>query len=155
MGSGCSHSSCVVVGDVKEHRGTGLTGIALNYEAAEIQCEKCGQKFRATRSVGRITSLEYSGWHIHDPLTCNHSDFTVDESTKTVQLESTVFTGIAMIFTGGRIDDAKRSYWMAQATCNKCNATFNVRCYFKSELCNFGKDTKYTQTSDWEKCPKI
>lgn len=141
LGFKCTHQDVIVVSDVKKYPNAKGSGLCWYYEAAEVQCSKCQTRFRATRDIGRFTGTDYFGWRIHDTWTCDHEDFTVDESTKKVQHNQTANTS----------GDECCSFWIAEADCNKCNLTLAVRCDFKTEPCNFGQDTENIKTSEWEK----
>ena len=133
MGASCSHSRLEPTGPTDGLREYSDT-VLFKFIVSEVECKDCGQKFRAIKSIGKLTGFEYTGWKIQDPNDCIHNLFIVDESTKKVCKEQNMEGTVLRLLWGPSMDGIQYShFWGADANCVKCNKVLKVRCDYKKE----------------------
>jgi len=148
MGTHCSHNRLEPTGLTNQYSETGIQGIVFEYEAGEIECKDCGQKFRGIRHKGKLTGISYTGWKIIDPETCSHETYKVDESTKKIGTEHALVGCVVRLFTGPSLDGIQyRHFWMADAKCKKCDKVIQVRCEYGKKWQD--KQIVEYATTDW------
>ena len=63
MGGACSHSNLKPISKIEEYDGESMFWY---YEVATVQCQDCHQEFKATRTIGRSSNTDYTGWKINE-----------------------------------------------------------------------------------------
>ena len=107
----------------------------FRYEVKDNKCLDCGRIFRTEVPVGRVTGISYKCREERvDPGTCQHTNFSVDESTAEPMYRENFGGFMIRFFTGPAFEGVQYTkYLQAHATCNRCDTKVYVQSDIKKK----------------------